>query len=114
MLLPCLGFSVGGDTPTLTGRVADDTTANNKGDITVGADSYDKFRYRISVEGTGITEYYEFDEPVSEDEAAQIWWQDQQEHTGFLPRSFKDRVTAEALFDLSDSVQERKEINNGN
>lgn len=35
-----------------------------------------KHRYKIEVDGTGVREYYEFDECKSEDEVEQIWLND--------------------------------------
>lgn len=57
--------------------------------------------YKITVPGTGIREYYNMDELLSESEVADIWLSDAEEKYGSgLVFAFKDRVRVERLTDI--------------
>ena len=66
-----------------------------------------KHVYKLEVEGTAITEFYEFESPISEDEAAQIWFQDMKENSGpALARTYRDRIKCKKLTEDDPELEE--------
>lgn len=58
------------------------------------------YRFKITVDGTGIREYYEFEEYKTEREAKAAWLADAEARWGYGVRSaFEDRVEVEELTD---------------
>ena len=67
--------SVGEEYPTVGGSYTDSMTR--------GADDTPEwYRYKIEVEGTHVCEYYQYREPLSEDDVAQDWLDDVEESWG--------------------------------
>jgi len=64
-------------------------------------------RYRITVDGTGIEEMYEFDQFLDEDEVKDIWFQDVRQQRGSLiARTFKGSINVERVGDGPDGELE--------
>lgn len=58
----------------------------------------DKNRYKITVDGTGIQEYIEFDQQLSEEEAAEKWLGDAASKWGEgVALAFQGRVNSEQI-----------------
>lgn len=58
----------------------------------------DKNRYKITVDGTGIREYYEFDQNFSEREVAEKWLKDSAVKWGEgVAMAFADKVNVEQI-----------------
>jgi len=102
MLLSRLGFSVSGLPLTLTGRVHVKDTQLLGNEVMDGDDEPDKFRYEISVEGTNITEYYEFDSEKPCSEVEKIWLADVEDNWGtVLMERLAGDVTAKPLWETT-------------
>jgi len=82
MLLSRFGLSVSGFPLTLTERVSIKDTPLLGTETMAGNDSPDVFRYEISVDGTNITEYYEYETELSCDDVSQSWLADVEDRWG--------------------------------
>jgi len=99
MMLTRSGLSVSGLPLTLTGRAYVNGTQLLGTVNMVGDNEPDAFRYEITVDGTNITEYYEFDSEKSCSEAAEIWLDDVSRRWGtVLADKLRGDVTAKKLW----------------
>ena len=98
-----------GDTRTFVGdaqEVEDMVKEDNLGDP-------DIFRYKIEVSGTGITEYYEYDEERSEGEVRSEWLDDVKETWGDdFGTAFSGAIMVTKLWETQnkDSTSERSAV----
>lgn len=77
------------------------------------ATSPERYVAIITVEGTGIEEWYIFDDPVSEEEVKQIWLDDVRDNRSIgerLAKKFADKVEVEKLWE-TDSAQQEEQTN---
>lgn len=95
---------------SLTERSRDDRVGDATSLVTVDDIDGDAFRYRITVEGFGVEEYYEYDEPKSEPEVAEEWLCDVGENWGSaFSDLFEGNVEADALWTTTTSAQDSED-----
>lgn len=62
--------------------------------------------YKITVDGTGIQEYYDLDRLLEPEQVEEIWLSDAEaNHGGYLPELLGGRVNVELLTEVDDSQE---------
>lgn len=96
---PTPGISISVDALVLTGvvHVKDTSTLGTMGDEPVEKPDY--FRYKIEVGGTGIEEYYEYQQHKTAKEVRADWYSDVKEQWGDgLASQFKEHIMVTDLW----------------
>lgn len=116
---PTPGINISADALVLTGvvHVKDTSTLGYMGDEPV--DKPDYFRYKIEVDGTGIEEYYEYQQHKTAKEVRADWYSDVKEQWGEqLASQFKEHITVIDLWkettaevNSEESAEEQKPTN---
>lgn len=73
----------------------------------------DGYVTKITVAGSGIEEYYEFENPVTEDEARQVWLDDVRDNRPMgerLARKYADKVEVTRIWETSQERPDREQV----
>ena len=89
---------------TLTGHDSPDNIGDDDGMSDDKDNGHDKFRYRITVMGTGVEEYYEYDEKQSPGTVEQDWLDDVRERWGnVVANQMQQGIQVEKLWQQTES-----------